>query len=209
VAGIGIKPNVRLLEQAGLAVDKGILVDELLRTDNPDIFAAGDVANFYNPILDTRMRAEHEDNALTMGKCAGRNMAGDPLPYHHLPYFYSDLFDLGYEAVGKTDSRLETIQAWIEPYKKGVIYYVEKSRVKGVVLWNVWDRVDAARAIIAESGPFMSAGLKTKFLFGGFVDRRGFDVEDDADVQIDQIIRAISKERRAAGCRRPRCRRIG
>ena len=164
VAGIGIKPNVRLLEQAGLAVDNGIVVDELLRTENPDIFAAGDVANFYNPSLDIRMRAEHEDNALTMGKCAGRNMAGDSLPYHHLPYFFSDLFDLGYEAVGRTDSRLEMMEDWVEPYKKGVIYYLQQNRVRGVLLWNVWDRVEAARALIAEPGPFTPADLKGRLL---------------------------------------------
>ncbi|MBS4050106.1 MAG: NAD(P)/FAD-dependent oxidoreductase, partial [Methylomonas sp.] len=103
VAGIGIKPNLRWLEPAGLAVDNGIVVDESLRAGHPDIFAAGDAANFYNPSLGMRLRAEHEDNALTMGEYAGRNMAGESRPYHHLPYFYSDLFDLGYEAVGKTD----------------------------------------------------------------------------------------------------------
>ena len=164
VAGIGIKPNVRLLEKAGLAVDNGIAVDELLRTENPDIFAAGDVASFYNPGLDIRMRAEHEDNALTMGKCAGRNMAGDSLPYHHLPYFYSDLFELGYEAVGKTDSRLETMEDWVEPYKKGAIYYLQQNRVRGVLLWNLWERVDAARALIAELGPFTATDLKGRLL---------------------------------------------
>ena len=164
VAGIGIKPNTRLLEQAGLSVDNGIAVDELLRTETPDIFAAGDVASFYNPSLDIRMRAEHEDNALTMGKCAGRNMAGDSLPYHHLPYFYSDLFELSYEAVGRTDSRLEMMEDWSEPYKKGVIYYLQQNRVRGVLLWNVWDRVDAARALIAEPGPFTPADLKGRLL---------------------------------------------
>lgn len=164
VAGIGIKPNVRLLEQAGLAVENGIIVDELLRTENPDIFAAGDVANFYNPSLAIRMRAEHEDNALTMGECAGRNMAAESQPYHHLPYFYSDLFELGYEAVGKTDSRLETLEDWADPYQKGVVYYLLQNRVRGVLLWNVWDRVDAARSLIAEPGPFTPADLKGKLL---------------------------------------------
>jgi len=160
VAGIGIKPNVRLLEQAGMSIDNGIPVDEMLRAGHPDIFAAGDVANFYNPGLGNRMRAEHEDNALTMGRCAGRNMAGDSMPYHHLPHFYSDLFELGYEAVGQTDSRLETMEDWIEPHKKGVIYYLREHRVRGVVLWNVWERVDAARALIAEPGPFTAENLK-------------------------------------------------
>ena len=164
VAGIGIKPNVRLLEQAGMAVDNGIVVDELLRTENPDIFAAGDVANFFNPTLAIRMRAEHDDNALSMGRVAGRNMAGDSLPYYHLPFFYSDLFELGYEAIGKTDSRLETLEDWFKPYKKGVIFYLQQNHVRGVVLWNVWGRVEAARALIAESGPFTPADLKGRLM---------------------------------------------
>ncbi|MCQ8129250.1 NAD(P)/FAD-dependent oxidoreductase [Methylomonas rivi] len=165
VAGIGIKPNLRWLEPAGLAVDNGIVVDEMLRAGHPDIFAAGDAANFYTPSLGMRLRAEHEDNALTMGEYAGRNMAGESRPYHHLPYFYSDLFDLGYEAVGKTDSRLETLEDWLEPYKKGVIYYLEQGRVRGVLLWNVWDRVNQARALIAEPGPFTPADLQGKLAF--------------------------------------------
>ena len=74
VAGIGIEPNVTLAQRAGLKVDNGIVVDEFLRTTEPDIYAAGDVANFYNPILDTRLRVEHEDNANTMGRQAGRSM---------------------------------------------------------------------------------------------------------------------------------------
>jgi 3-phenylpropionate/trans-cinnamate dioxygenase ferredoxin reductase subunit len=100
LAGIGILPNSELAESAGLTVEDGIVVNEYLQTSHPDIYAAGDVAAFYNPALGTRMRVEHEDNALTMGKLAGKNMVlaktGDqPLPYHHLPYFYSDLFELG------------------------------------------------------------------------------------------------------------------
>nr|WP_305907441.1 FAD-dependent oxidoreductase [Methylomarinum sp. Ch1-1]MDP4520195.1 FAD-dependent oxidoreductase [Methylomarinum sp. Ch1-1] len=164
VAGIGIWPNVHLAEQAGLSVDDGIAVDELLRSGNPDIYAAGDVSNFYNPSLNARIRLEHEDNALTMGKYAGRNMAGKEDFYHHLPYFYSDLFDLGYEAVGLTDSRLETVADWVEPYKKGVVYYMQDGRVRGVLLWNVWERVDAARDLIAQPGPIDIKGLKGKFL---------------------------------------------
>lgn len=164
VAGIGIRPNVSLAEQAGLAVDNGIVVDEFLRTKNPDIYAAGDGANFYNPALGMRMRAEHEDNALTMGECAGRNMAGEAHPYHHLPYFYSDLFELGYEAVGSTDSRLETVEDWTDLYNKGVIYYLQQGRVRGVLLWNVWERVDAARTLITELGPFTPEQLKGKLL---------------------------------------------
>lgn len=170
IAGIGIKPNVQLGEEAGLKVDNGIQVDEELRA-GPQIFAAGDVANFYNPALGERLRVEHEDNALSMGELAGRNMArsqnGKPLEkYQYLPYFYSDLFDLGYEAIGKLDSRLETFADWKEPFQQGVIYYLDGGRVRGVLLWNVWDQVPAARALIAEPGPFSPQNLKGRISTG-------------------------------------------
>ncbi len=149
VAGIGIDPDLELAHQAGLNVENGIIVDEFCGASRPDIYAAGDVALFFNPALGRYLRVEHEDNALTMGRVAGRNMAGDAKPYHHLPFFYSDLFELGYEAVGDLDARLETVVDWEEPYDKGVIYYLKQSRVKGVLLWNVWEQVEAARSLIA------------------------------------------------------------
>jgi 3-phenylpropionate/trans-cinnamate dioxygenase ferredoxin reductase subunit len=160
VAGIGILPNVQLAQQAGLEVKNGIVVDEYLCTSHPDIYAAGDVAFFYNPALGERIRVEHEDNANTMGRAAGRNMAGAKERYDHLPYFYSDLFDLGYEAVGETDSRLQMVEDWQEPFRKGVVYYLRDGRVRGVVLWNVWEQVPNARKLIAEPGPFRPEDLK-------------------------------------------------
>jgi NADPH-dependent 2,4-dienoyl-CoA reductase/sulfur reductase-like enzyme len=159
VAGIGIEPNIGLARAAGLEVDNGIIVDALLRTSHPDIFAAGDAANFANPALGKHMRVEHEDNANTMGRRAGRNMAGDQAPYDHLPFFYSDLFDLGYEAVGELDARLEIVADWKEPFREGIQYYLRDGRVRGVLLWNVWEQVDAARRLIDEPGPFQPNDL--------------------------------------------------
>jgi 3-phenylpropionate/trans-cinnamate dioxygenase ferredoxin reductase subunit len=138
VAGIGIEPNVDLARSAGLKVENGIVVDASLRTSHPDIFAAGDVASFANPSLGMRLRVEHEDNANTMGRLAGEATAGQAASYDHLPFFCSDLFELGYEAVGEVDSRLETVADWKEPYREGVVYYVRDGRVRGVLLWNVW-----------------------------------------------------------------------
>src|SRR5262249_38246861 len=112
VAGIGIEPNIELAQAAGLKTESGIVVNEFLETTIPEIYAAGDVAAFWNPALEKRMRVEHEDNANTMGRAAGRNMAGRSEPYQHLPFFYSDLFDLGYEAVGELDARLESFADW-------------------------------------------------------------------------------------------------
>jgi NADPH-dependent 2,4-dienoyl-CoA reductase/sulfur reductase-like enzyme len=160
VAGVGIEPNVELAQSVGLELEDGITVDEFLRTSHPDIYAAGDVAAFYNPALGKRIRVEHEDNANSMGYLAGRNMAGISEPYRHLPFFYSDMFDLGYEAVGEVDSRLETFADWKRPNEEGVIYYLQNGHVRGVLLWNVWEQVEAARQLIAEPGPFTLRDLK-------------------------------------------------
>jgi NADPH-dependent 2,4-dienoyl-CoA reductase/sulfur reductase-like enzyme len=162
IAGIGLIPNIELARSAGLQVGNGITVDQTLRTNDPDIFAAGDVAEFIQPDLGKRVRIEHEDNANMMGKQAGRNMAGASELYHHLSYFYSDLFELGYEAVGELDSRMETFMDWEEPFKKGVVYYLLDGRVRGVLLWNTWDTVPAARTLISEHGPFKAIDLKNR-----------------------------------------------
>jgi 3-phenylpropionate/trans-cinnamate dioxygenase ferredoxin reductase subunit len=160
VAGIGLEPNIELAESIGLTTENGVVLDEFLRTSEPDIYAAGDVTAFYNPVLGKRMRVEHEDNANSMGRVAGRNMAGMVEPYDHLPFFYSDMFELGYEAVGEVDSRLETFADWKGPNEEGVIYYLKDGRVRGVLLWNVWEQVEAARKLIAEPGPFAPENLK-------------------------------------------------
>ncbi|MGA2112169.1 MAG: FAD-dependent oxidoreductase [Anaerolineales bacterium] len=159
VAGIGIQPNVELAKQAGLDAGDGIVVDSYLRTTDPLIFAAGDVAAFWNPALGRRLRVEHEDNANTMGMAAGKAMAGQLEEYNHLPFFYSDLFDLGYEAVGELDPRLTVVMDWKDPWREGVIYYLQGERVRGVLLWNVWKQITAARKLIAAPGPFRSEDL--------------------------------------------------
>jgi NADPH-dependent 2,4-dienoyl-CoA reductase/sulfur reductase-like enzyme len=166
VAGIGLQPNIELAKAAGLQVENGILVDEFLRTNHPDIYAAGDVAAFYNPLLRKRIRVEHEDNANTMGRLAGRNMAGEREPYNHLPSFYSDLFELSYEAVGEPDPRLEIVTDWTEKNRLGAIYYLRENRVRGVLLWNIWRAVNAARELIAEPGPFKAEDLRKRLPLG-------------------------------------------
>src|SRR6266508_1666541 len=163
VAGIGIHTNLDLAKEAGLKVNDGIIVNEHLETSVPDIYAAGDAANFYHSALEKRTRVEHENNAVEMGKTAGRNMAGASETYTHIPMFYSDLFDLGYEAVGEMSSKMETIADWQEEsFKKGVVYYMEDGRVRGVLLWNVWEKVEEARALMREKGPFKEKDLKGK-----------------------------------------------
>jgi NADPH-dependent 2,4-dienoyl-CoA reductase/sulfur reductase-like enzyme len=160
VAGLGIVPNDRLAAEAGLATDDGILVDETLRTSDPAVFAAGDVARFPNPAMGKPIRVEHEDNANTMGREAGRAMAGGDVAYRHLPFFYSDLFDLGYEAVGDLDPRLEVVVDWTEPYRNGIVYYLADGRVRGVLAWGVFGKMENARKLIADPGPYAPEALR-------------------------------------------------
>ena len=170
VLGVGTIANDELAAAAGLAVADGILVDSRLRVmregetrdEGVDhVFAAGDVAVFPWPEPLTRGRIEHEDNAVAMGTHAGRQLAhsyrsghqhsGEPAvlaPYTHLPFFYSDLFDDGYEAVGVLDTRLEMVADWQQGLAAGVIYYLDQNKVVGVLLWNTWGQVDAAREIV-------------------------------------------------------------
>jgi len=136
-------------------------------TSHPGIYSAGDVAEFFNPALNKRMRVEHADNADSMGRQAGRNMAGASEPYHHLPFFYSDLFELGYEAVGELNARMEIRTDWEQPYQKGILYYLMDERVRGVLLWNVWDKVPVARKLISDSRPLEPEVMRE--LLGGLI----------------------------------------
>jgi 3-phenylpropionate/trans-cinnamate dioxygenase ferredoxin reductase component len=150
VAGIGIEPNVELAAEAGLPVANGIVVDALGRVGGRgDVFAAGDVARFPIPGLGSDLRVEHEDHAKSHGRRVGANMAGTTEPYDHLPFFYSDLFDLGYEAVGELNSRLQTIVELGELGDEGLVYYLDDDgRPRGVLLWNLFGHVDEARELI-------------------------------------------------------------
>ena len=163
VAGLGIVPNTELAERTGLRVDDGILVDEHGRVEGrEDVFAAGDVARFPVPALGGTRRVEHEDHANTHGRVVGGNMAGADVPYDHLPFFYSDLFELGYEAVGDVDSRLTAVEEWADPNRKGVVGYVDTDgSARGFLLWDVWGKVDAARELIRSGAAVDGAVLRT------------------------------------------------
>ena len=162
VAGLGIEPRVELAAAAGLPVENGIPVDNHGRVaDREDVFAAGDVAQFPASALGTALRIEHEDHAKSHGKAVGANMAGADEPYDHLPFFYSDLFDLGYEAVGEVDSRLATVEHWAEPGRKGVVAYVDaERRPRGFLLWDVWGKVDGATELIRAGRPVGETALR-------------------------------------------------
>ena len=160
IVGIGIALSLDLARNAGLQTANGIIVDEYLQASLPGIFAAGDNAFFPYQALGKQTRVEHWDNALNQGKQAGRNMAGAHEPYMHMPYFFSDLFEFGYEAVGEVDSRLETFADWQKENDTGVIYYLKDGKVSGVMMCNVWEKVGAARDLIRKGGPITKEGLR-------------------------------------------------
>lgn len=148
LVAIGLNLHLETAKRAGLKVDNGITVNSLLQTSVPNIYAAGDIANFPAKSLDKNIRIEHWNNAQSQGRHAGENMAGANKPFDYLPYFYSDLFDLGFEAIGDLNSQLTTYQDWRDEFREGVVYYLDEGLVKGVLLWNVWGKVDNARALI-------------------------------------------------------------
>ena len=160
VAGLGIAPSEELAGAAGLEVANGVRVDALGRASGrEDVFAAGDVARFPVSALGTETRVEHEDHARTHGRRVGANMAGAAEPYDHLPFFYSDLFDVGYEAVGELDPRLDTLVELDDVRGQGFVYYLDRDgRARGVLLWNTFGRVDDARELI-RSGEAVAPGV--------------------------------------------------
>ncbi|MCH9626324.1 MAG: Anthranilate 1,2-dioxygenase system ferredoxin--NAD(+) reductase component [Chlamydiales bacterium] len=154
IAGLGITPSVELAQNIQLKTDNGIHVDRYLKTSDPFIWSAGDVTNYYSPLLEKRMRTEHEDAANTMGKLAGKNMGGAREHYTYLPYFYSDLFEIGYEAIGELGTHMEIVEDWHELYRKGVIYYLKDKQVRGAILWGIWDQIEKVRELIASRETF-------------------------------------------------------
>ncbi len=168
VFGLGITPSTELAEAAGLEVGDGIVVDEHLRTSNPSVYAAGDVASYPDALLGRR-RIEHVDLARKQGRAAGRAMVGDETPFAYTPYFYSMVFGHRYEAIGTLDSSLEVVEAWAEPKAKGSLYYLDGDAVQGVLLWGNSsdaepDARDGARAVLAEPSSFDREALAARTL---------------------------------------------
>ena len=153
LVGVGIVPHTELADAAGLEVSRGIIVDSLGRASVEHVWAAGDVAEFPYLALAETMRIEHWDHAIAHGKAVGANMAGANTPYDEMPVFFSDLFDLGWEAVGEVDSQLVVEEVWREPHKQGVLFYLRDEVVRGVLMWNSWGLADWARQLIRDARP--------------------------------------------------------
>jgi NADPH-dependent 2,4-dienoyl-CoA reductase/sulfur reductase-like enzyme len=100
VAGIGVRPVTELLSGSGIEVGDGVVVNEFLETNQPDVYAAGDVANYQDVLFGKRRRVEHWDNAVSQGQYSATALMGERTPFKHVPYFFSDVFDLSYEFWG-------------------------------------------------------------------------------------------------------------
>ena len=151
VVGIGVTPNTSLADSAGLKVDNGIVVDELLRTSHPDVFGAGDVANAYHPTLGRHLRVEHWDNAIAQGRAAARNMLGVGEPYTRLPYFFTDQYDVGMEYVGNIGP-----EGYDEVVIRGDLqasvftaFWLKGGSVLAGLHVNDWDAIEPIRAIVS------------------------------------------------------------
>ncbi|WP_131741116.1 NAD(P)/FAD-dependent oxidoreductase [Actinomadura roseirufa] len=161
IVGIGVRPNTRLAEEAGLEVSDGILVDQSLRTSDPAVHAAGDVANAYNPLLGRRIRVEHWANALTGGPAAARAMLGREVVYDQVPYFFSDQYDLGMEmagvaAPGEYD---EVVHRGDVEGREFIAFWLSGGRVVAGMNVNVWDVTDDVQALIRAGRPVDTARL--------------------------------------------------
>jgi 3-phenylpropionate/trans-cinnamate dioxygenase ferredoxin reductase subunit len=162
VVGIGITPNTALAEAAGLEVDNGIVVDEALRSSDPDVFAAGDVANALHPVLGRRIRVEHWANALNQPAVAAKAMRGEPASFDMLPYFYTDQYDLGMEYVGYVGPGDDThvVVRGDTAGREFVGFWLDRQdRVQAGMNVNVWDVVDDVKALIIANRPVDVAAL--------------------------------------------------
>ena len=148
IAGVGAMPNTALAEQAHLAVDNGIVVDDRLRSSVPTIFAAGDVANAYHPLYGRHVRVEHWANALNQGPAAARSMLGAGEPYARLPYFYSDQYELGMEYSGLAHATDQVVFRGDPAGREFIAFWLHDDAAAAAMNANVWDVTGALQALI-------------------------------------------------------------
>jgi len=161
VVGIGITPNTALAEAAGLTVVDGVLVDEHLTTSDPDIFAAGDVANAYYPHLGTHVRVEHWAAALNQGPVAAANMAGTRTVYDRVPYFYSDQYDWGMEYSGYVPGGTADDLVIRGDLGAGrfIAFWITDGRVRAGMNVNIWDVTEPIQALVRADRPIDPSAL--------------------------------------------------
>jgi 3-phenylpropionate/trans-cinnamate dioxygenase ferredoxin reductase component len=159
VVGVGVVPRTELAEAAGLAVDNGVVVDAALRASAPDVFAAGDIASWLNPLYGRHIRVEHWANALNGGPVAARAMLGRDVVYDRLPYFFTDQYDLGMEYSGLGGADLRVVTRGRPEDGEFVAFWLDGDRVRAAMNVNVWDVTDPLQALIRAGRPVDDARL--------------------------------------------------
>jgi 3-phenylpropionate/trans-cinnamate dioxygenase ferredoxin reductase subunit len=173
VAGIGVTPAIEMISNSGLDIDNGILVNEYLKTSQPDVFAAGDVANYQDVLFGKRRRVEHWDNAVSQGQYGARSIMGENSPFKHVPYFFSDIFDLSYEYWGDSSAADQTVHRGDMSSNSFSVWWLRQQRVAAAFTMNRPDEernvapqwiesgqtvspaklADTSQPIVAASGP--------------------------------------------------------
>jgi 3-phenylpropionate/trans-cinnamate dioxygenase ferredoxin reductase subunit len=161
LAGVGVAPDVELARAAGLDVDDGVLVDASLRSSDPAVFAAGDVANAFHPFYNRHLRVEHWANALNQPLIAARSMLGKRTVYERLPYFFSDQYDLGMEYIGyATPGGYERVVVRGDlTSREFIAFWLSGDHVVAGMNVNVWDVVDQVGDLIRSGKPVSAVRL--------------------------------------------------
>jgi 3-phenylpropionate/trans-cinnamate dioxygenase ferredoxin reductase component len=174
IIGVGITPNIQLAEAAGLQVGNGIVVDARLRSSDPDIHAAGDVANAYHPVLGRHVRVEHWANALNQPQAAARAMLGQDVSYDLMPYFYTDQYDLGMEYAGHVEpgGYEQVVFRGDVAGREFIAFWLAGGRVMAGMNVNVWDVNDAIQSLVrsgqtVDPGRLADAGVPLEEVAGG------------------------------------------
>jgi 3-phenylpropionate/trans-cinnamate dioxygenase ferredoxin reductase subunit len=150
LVGVGASPNTALAEEAGLDILNGVLTDEALRTSAPDVYAAGDVANAYHPVLQRHLRSEHWANALNAGKVVAKSMLGKPASFDDIPYFYTDQYDLGMELSGYAPLMAGAgivVRGDLDA-REFIAFWTDDGRIVAGMNVNVWDVNDKVQDLI-------------------------------------------------------------
>jgi 3-phenylpropionate/trans-cinnamate dioxygenase ferredoxin reductase subunit len=159
--GVGAVPNVALADAAGIVTDSGIVVDQAMQTSDPDIFAAGDVANAFHPLANMRLRTEHWANALNAGSAAARGMLGQCVSYDEIPYFYTDQYDVGmeYSGYGPLTRGAKVVYRGNRAGRQFIAFWLREERVVAGMNVNVWDVKDQVQRLIREGKALDAARL--------------------------------------------------
>ena len=153
VIGVGVAPRTELAEAAGLELDNGVVTDQFLATTSSGIYAAGDVAAAWHPVLETRIRLEHWSSALNQGPAAARNMLGQETPYERIPYFFSDQYEIGMEYSGLARDWDKIVLRGDPAGREFVAFWLKDGLVQAGMNVNVWDVADDIAKLVASRQP--------------------------------------------------------